>query len=382
MSSPPTSTAAVNGKEPSPETTFSSLPDDLVLNCLARLSRLHYPTLSLVSKRFRLLLASPDSPDLYTSRSLLHRTESCLYVCLRFPLDPNPRWFTLWRRPDRASVNREKPICNLLVSIPSSPLPSARCSALVAVGSHIYNIGGTIDDDEPSSRVLILDCRYHSWEEGPSMIMRRDHPAASVLDGKLYVAGGCKDIDSPNWIEVFEPKFKTWEAVSSSCAKECDSEIIRSTEIDGKVYMCGSKGVSYNPKDGICEPVEWNMCKGWAWFSSCVIDNVLYYYYSREFKWFDASIREWRIVQGLESLDIAIHSHVKLADYGGKMAVFWDMTYASDSGGGFQGKQIWCAEVEVERNNNGEILGRVELFGPVLEVPEGSEFVGVLAATV
>jgi len=52
------------------------LPDDLLLNCLARISRLYYPTLSLVSKRFRSLLASTE---LYETRRLLGTSESCLY---------------------------------------------------------------------------------------------------------------------------------------------------------------------------------------------------------------------------------------------------------------------------------------------------------------
>ncbi|KAF3523334.1 hypothetical protein F2Q69_00049524 [Brassica cretica] len=57
------------------------LPHDLLLNCLARVSRLYYPTLCLVSKRFR----SPiTSLELYQTRALLGHTESCLYLCLRF----------------------------------------------------------------------------------------------------------------------------------------------------------------------------------------------------------------------------------------------------------------------------------------------------------
>ncbi|CAA7023936.1 unnamed protein product [Microthlaspi erraticum] len=46
---------------PTPQSTSNlPLPDDLLLSCFARVSRLHYPTLSLVSKSFRSLLASPE----------------------------------------------------------------------------------------------------------------------------------------------------------------------------------------------------------------------------------------------------------------------------------------------------------------------------------
>nr|VDD39260.1 unnamed protein product [Brassica oleracea] len=66
-------------------TNFLMLPDDLVLNCLARVSRLDYPILSLVSKRL-----IPIAPCLNKA--------SPLYVCLSLSTDPNPTlWFTLCR---------------------------------------------------------------------------------------------------------------------------------------------------------------------------------------------------------------------------------------------------------------------------------------------
>ncbi|KAL1218705.1 F-box/kelch-repeat protein [Cardamine amara subsp. amara] len=375
MSSPPTS----SGEQPLTEKQkknpqFPSLPDDLVVRCLARVSRLHYPTLSLVSKSFRSLLASPE---LYKVRSLLHRTESCLYVCLRFPPDPNPRWFTLCRRPNRTN---KKSTDNLLVPIPSPPFPSARWSSHVVVGSDIYSIDGTINDVS-SSNVLILDCRSHTWQQAPSMLMARDHPTANVLDGKIYVAGGCNVPDSSNWIEVFDPKIKTWKPVTSPGAEMCGSDTIVSTEIDGKVYMYGGyKGVAFNPKEGTCEPVDWNMCKGWVWFSSCVIDNVLFYYDDGVFKWFDTNVRLWRSLKGVKGLPkFPSHSRVKLAGYGGKMVVLWDMHYGAS---GYRERKIWYAEIVLERRSTKEIWGKVELFDAVCKIPESYEFVCVLAAIV
>ncbi|CAA7060112.1 unnamed protein product [Microthlaspi erraticum] len=72
----PPSTATTNNKESSSPVSMAHLPVDLLLNCLARVSRSYYPTLSLVSKRFRSLLAS--TTDLYETRRLLGSTESCL----------------------------------------------------------------------------------------------------------------------------------------------------------------------------------------------------------------------------------------------------------------------------------------------------------------
>uniref|UniRef100_M4D5U9 F-box domain-containing protein n=1 Tax=Brassica campestris TaxID=3711 RepID=M4D5U9_BRACM len=160
--------------EPTPESTpITSLPDDLVVSCLARVSRLQYPTLSLVSKSFRSLLASPH---LYETRSSLGRTESCLYVCIRFPDETIPRWFTLCQKPKKKNKRTKKASGYVLAKLPTPPSRSAHWSGLVAVGSDIYNIGGPIDEaDEPSSSVSILDCRSNTWREGPSS-------SVSILD--------------------------------------------------------------------------------------------------------------------------------------------------------------------------------------------------------
>ncbi|KAG2240481.1 hypothetical protein Bca52824_090623 [Brassica carinata] len=87
------SSAAVNGDQPprnkmtkqSPEISILSLPFDVMLNIISRISRLYYPTLS-SSLKIRSVIASPE---LYQTRSRLNRTESCLYVCLRYDRDPS-----------------------------------------------------------------------------------------------------------------------------------------------------------------------------------------------------------------------------------------------------------------------------------------------------
>ncbi|CAA7023959.1 unnamed protein product [Microthlaspi erraticum] len=201
-------------KKPSPlllppttqSTQIPDLPDDLLLSCFARVSRLHYPTLSLVSKRFRSLLASPE---LYKTRSLLGHTESCLYVYLRFYSDPNNLcWFTLCRRPNRnLTKTKKKQSSHLLVPI-TSPHSTPPFSSYTAVGSDIYEIGGHISG-MASSTVSVFDCRSHTWHQAPSMQVRRINPDVKAIDGKIYVKG---NIDYPNsdLVEVFDPKTQTW----------------------------------------------------------------------------------------------------------------------------------------------------------------------------
>ncbi|KFK30128.1 hypothetical protein AALP_AA7G220700 [Arabis alpina] len=301
-----------------PESTPNpSLPDDLLLSCFARASRLYYPTLSLASKTFRSLIASPE---LYQARSSLGQSESCLYVYLTFrpeSPDPTPSWYTLCQKPNPTITNdtstrknKKKPCGYVLAKIQTPHSPHAHWSGLVAVGSNIYNIGGPIENNEASSRVLILDSRSQTWREGPR---------------------GCKGCNASNWMEVYDPESQTWELVSCPGAEIIGCSIHQSAGIDGNVYIFGGghgHGLAYKTKEGTSEMVGWGMDHEWVWFSYNVIGNVLYYYYDGEFKWYVRS------------------SELK-------------------------NKTILCAVIALERRNNGEEMwGNVEWHDAVLTVPE------------
>lgn len=368
-----------------------SLPDDLLVSILACVSRLYYPTLSLVSKRFRSLLTSPE---LYRRRSLLGRTENCLYVCLRFNrTEKIPRWFMLCRRPNQTLTNdtrknKKKSSGYVLATIPMTHSPPAHGSSLVAVGSNIYNICGSVYGT-PSSSVSILDCRSHTWHEAPSILVERDYPSANFLDEKIYVTGGFNSKYNPsNWMEVFDLKTQTWEPVLSTVGSltlyRCHDHTVN-VVIDGKLYIIGDKGVVYNPKDGRWNnlgPSEMDLLRKWS-SSNCVIENVLYsYYYGEEINWYDTKVRSWRTLKGMKKLlKFARHANVRLADYGGKMALFWDKFVAS--GGGYQNRKIWCAMIALERrNNNEEVWGKVEWFDAVLPHPIPVDYVFEYVVTV
>ncbi|CAL9232523.1 unnamed protein product [Arabidopsis halleri] len=133
------------------------LPDDLLLNCLARVSRLYYPILSLVSKRFRSLVASPE---LYETRTLLGHTDNCLHLrsesdtrwftlCRRPIRVPNPnpnlnsRWFTSCFRPiltNLTSKEEKKFSQNLMVTVPTCNYSPQFGLTSTTIGSNIYSL--------------------------------------------------------------------------------------------------------------------------------------------------------------------------------------------------------------------------------------------------
>lgn len=148
--------------EQSPESSPNTvLPYDLIVSILARVSRLYYTKLAVVSKSFRSLLVSPE---LYQTRNLLGCTETFLYVCLRFPDEVNPHWFTLYRKPNgstKKSLLAPNPILN-------SP-PFIIGSRLIVVGSKFYAVSCFPIENSPSSKCWFLDCRTNTWLEAPRM---------------------------------------------------------------------------------------------------------------------------------------------------------------------------------------------------------------------
>lgn len=332
--------------------TILMLPDDLILNCLARVSRLYYPTLSLVSKRFRSLLASTE---LYQTRTLLGCTESCLYVYLQ--TRNTLGWFTLCRRPHSSR--------NLLVPVSSSPgSPTASKSGVAVVGHNIYILGGLINNTASSS-VRVIDCRSHTSHEAPSMQIAR-----------------VKNLNSTNWMEVFDTKTQTWEFLQIPREELCGGYKYVSVGYEGTLYvMSKPKHAACKLSKGRWRAADLAMGIGWdCSLSYCVIANVFYRCASMTIDWYDPTERLWKTLKGLERLPtFSRNAHVKLTDFGGKMAVLWEEYVSINK---HQDKIIWCAEVAIEKRQNGEIWGTLNWCDVVSTTNEPYSLVHALATTI
>ncbi|XP_010493109.1 PREDICTED: F-box/kelch-repeat protein At5g49000-like [Camelina sativa] len=217
---------------PSPSSGLWSLPDEIAIDCFARVSRVDHAALSMTSKSNRSLVVSPE---LYETRSRMGCTEECVYVFIDSPFEPNPRWFILRR--GRGSVNNNR---NRLIPIPSFPTP--RSATLVSLGCGIYVIGG-FKKCLKTALVSYLDCRTHTWSYLPSMSVARAEARAGVLDGKIYVFGGCVE-DPSIWAEVFDPKLQTWSRVV------IPEDLMKATEVSKVVQGEETITVSCNfPRD-------------------------------------------------------------------------------------------------------------------------------------
>ncbi|RID60190.1 hypothetical protein BRARA_F03367 [Brassica rapa] len=354
------------------ETNLSSLPDEMVINCLAHLSRSYHPKLSLVSKRFRSIILSRE---LLFARSHLKIQEHVLDVCLKLPGRRLPSWFSLWIRPDQILTNdmeedKSTTRNTLLVSIPSSYSPNVADLSMGMVGSKHY-IVKDYNIPPTASPMLVRDHNEgtHTWRKSPSMKVARENPMVAILDGKIYVVGGCKADETTNWAEVFDANTQTWESLPDPGA-ELRSSLLNSTKVtDGKVYVRSNAKNEYyyfDPKEG-----KWGVVTEALQFErKCVIENVWYYCGEEYFSWFDTKLQNWRMVKGLEVLNRnCCAGALAVANYCGKLLILWDKP------GQGENKNIWCSVIALEREGGGDdVWGHVEWASVVLPVPSSYVF--------
>ncbi|EFH54245.1 hypothetical protein ARALYDRAFT_906862 [Arabidopsis lyrata subsp. lyrata] len=192
---------------------------------------------------------------------------------------------------------------------PTLLLPTFRVSWLLVLVSITF---------AASSSVFVLDCRSHTWSEAPSLREELKSLSASVLNGKIYVAGSCKDGDSnslKNLFQVFDTETQIWDHVMCPplAARRNVREVAYNSE-ESKFDLVGPGGMSdFMFSDSYCE-----------------IENVLYSVSKGELKWYDTEVRMWRNLEGLAGLPkFPQGANVRLANYGGKIAVLWQWWHLS-----------------------------------------------------
>ncbi|XP_023639572.1 F-box/kelch-repeat protein At4g39753 [Capsella rubella] len=309
-----------------PPSSFLSLPDVIILNCLSRISKSYYPKLSLVSKTFRSLLLSTD---LNLARFHHKTQERSFHVCLKFPDRPHPSWYTLW-------IDKEEKKKSTLVQVPSSYTSSAALF-LVNGGSYDYAFRQAYP---PSKVMLVRNKDSCIWRYAPKMTVARANPIACVFRRKIYVMGGCADDESVSWGEVFDINTQTWEPLPDPGPELRFSTMIREIQIiQGKIHVKSneSKDSIYDPNNG-----NWN--------------------------------GDWRLVKGLSSLNRTCRSGlIETVKLGGKMLLLWDKS-TKPGRGISEEKHICGALIAFERRKYGQVWGKVEWSNALLTVPSSYSF--------
>ncbi|EOA19161.1 hypothetical protein CARUB_v10007838mg [Capsella rubella] len=335
MSSP---IRAQRKQPPEPPCQISLLPDEIVVDIVARVPRCYYPTLSQVSRRFRSLVASPE---LYARRSFFGCTEQCLYVAISKDQTSDIHWFTLCRKPNGQQLSGTTSD-HRLVHISSLP-PMSLHGSYVGLGSKIFVMGGFCNWKITSS-VSLIDCTTHTAQSLPDMPKAVAISVTELIDRNVYIIGGSDTLSpmkSPSRsIMVFDTDTGRWDLKARPDWEQ------------------GKRWFSSVAMGGNCDKDEVLHSKEWS--SSCVIEDVLYYYDVRGncLRAYDPKQRSWAVVKGLEGLLPQACKWSKIASYSsGKLLLFLQKTEKTE---------IWCAEIAVERRSDGESWGKVEWCNVVL----------------
>ncbi|KAL3850212.1 hypothetical protein ACJIZ3_012094 [Penstemon smallii] len=175
-------------------TTISSLPDDILLECLSRVPHSTLPSLSSVCRRWAHLLNSPSFLLLRHQNHLLFHTLFSISIS-------NSTLLTATIRLHHHSCKWK--LSSFVLKNGSATFSLFTHFRVVSIGRKIYIIG----------RDAMLRCDTWTGTLVPKqgMSLKRKKFAAATVAGKIYVAGGCSRSAA---VEEYDPDENSWRVVS------------------------------------------------------------------------------------------------------------------------------------------------------------------------
>uniref|UniRef100_A0A1J3DXA7 F-box/kelch-repeat protein SKIP6 n=1 Tax=Noccaea caerulescens TaxID=107243 RepID=A0A1J3DXA7_NOCCA len=284
---------------------------------------------------------------------------------------------------------------NTVLAFPSNLFQAPESSSFVVVDWGIYVIGGLVDGN-PTSDVWFLDCFSQTWRQVPSMKMARASASASLVDGKIYVFGGCgEDVaDSSNWAEVLDPKTQTWRYLKTPKMMMAHSihqsvviekkKVYAVDEDDQSFYFSPNESRSWTRGRRDSEPGNRD---NW-----CAIGKLLYCVGNRgRILWCEPDELDWKEVKGLEELqhsltgwrhrlglnrktykykynkiDVTYDISKLCSNSAGNIVIFWNSIQRMSL-------ELLSAEISLERREEGEVWGKIEWSGALFKLDPLSE---------
>ncbi|WCJ20553.1 Galactose oxidase/kelch repeat superfamily protein [Euphorbia peplus] len=198
-------------------TSLSSLPDDLLLECLTRVPSSSLPSLSAVCRRWSHLLRSPSFLSLRRLHGLIHPTVFAFSTSDHSSLSAVSLRFT----------NRRIAIHTVSKIDTHISIDDISHSRLAAIGPHIYII-------TPNGLVFCYDTWTLTLTLRSSITFPRKKFAAAVVSGKIYVAGGGSRAAAA--MEEYDPETDSWSVIAQCSRKRFGCT---GAGVDGVFYVIG-----------------------------------------------------------------------------------------------------------------------------------------------
>ncbi|CAN1164567.1 F-box/kelch-repeat protein At1g22040 [Linum perenne] len=196
------------------ERLIPCLPDEISLEVLARIPRVHYLKMKLVSRAWKSAILHSQ---LFDVRKQLGTTEEWLYILTKVE-DDKLLWYAL------DPLNK---IWQRLPTIPSAAYGDEAKKDLV--GSRVWNMVG--------SGIKVADM-VRSWlgRKGAPERMPFCGCAVGAVDGCLYVLGGFSKGSAMRCVWKYDPVVNNWNEVSPMTT---DRAYSKTSVLDNKLYVVG-----------------------------------------------------------------------------------------------------------------------------------------------
>ncbi|XP_042450184.1 F-box/kelch-repeat protein At2g44130-like [Zingiber officinale] len=202
--------------EESAQELIPGLPNDVALDCLARVPHRFHPGLRLVSRGWRNLLTAPC---FHQHRERIEATEDLIFL-VQALLGKNSGGGG--EKGDGATVSSPEAYGLSIYNATdgswhrlATPKPIPLFAQVAAVDGKLVVMGGwdpvTLD---PVTEVRVLDLKRGEWRIGASMVVARSFFACAAVAGKVYVAGGhdawknalqgaeAYDVEEDRWLDL------------------------------------------------------------------------------------------------------------------------------------------------------------------------------------
>jgi len=128
-------------------------------------------------------------------------------------------------------------------------MPTARrMAAGCLIDGRIHVSGGYTTGDVPEAIVAtveVYDPATDTWTQASDMPWRRNHHTASVVDGRMYIIGGCSGIPADAGaffmspvVDVYDPATDMWTTAADFPTPRWD---FTASVVDGKIYVIGGR---------------------------------------------------------------------------------------------------------------------------------------------